>query len=76
MNLGSKMRKNSNQINQFWKLISSCIIGYLIKKSYFQIDYDRFKSFIKDKNNFSPNDYINEDDYVELRVIGIGFKLF
>lgn len=74
MNLGSKMRKKSNQINQFWKLISSCIIGYLIKKSYFQIDYDRFKSFIKDKNNFSPNDYIKEDDYVELRVIGIGSR--
>lgn len=44
----------------------------MIKKSYFQIDYDRFKNLLSYKNNFSQKKYIRKDEYIELLVLGVG----
>ena len=63
---------NGLKFDEIWKVIRSCISGYLIKKSYEKANQNRIKDlnsriFIKQKN-----EKIDENDYIELRNIGIG----
>ena len=64
--------KTNKTINLFWSQIIPCISGYLIKKSYMKTKKNRIEQFIIDSEmNLTP-EIIDENEYVELRCIGIG----
>lgn len=68
-----KLFTTDKTIKDIWPIISQTISGYLIKKSYFQISYNRIQNFIsneEEKSSIPEN--INEDEYVELRRLGNG----
>lgn len=56
--------------NSIFEIISPCISGYLIKKSYLVKSKYRIEKFIEE-NNLSE-EKIKENEYVELRIIGFG----
>ena len=66
----------SNQtMIKIYSIICPCILGYLIKKGYFKTKSYRIDKFTRDiKNDYMP-ETISENEYVELRIVGIGASL-
>ena len=67
----------SNQtMIKIYSIICPCILGYLIKKSYFKTKRYRIEKFMQDiEDNYTP-ETISENEYVELRIVGIGSLFF
>ncbi|KAK8854151.1 hypothetical protein M9Y10_016708 [Tritrichomonas musculus] len=63
----------SNQtMIKIYSIICPSILGYLIKKSYYKTKRYRIEKLIQDiENNHTP-ETINENEYAELRIVGIG----
>lgn len=64
------------EFNQIFDIIMPYISGYLIKKSYLQINYNRMLNFISYKENFQPTNDTIRDDYIVLRELGFGASGF
>ena len=56
-------------IHQIWNIVQPCISGFLIKQSYEKLTKNRFQYF---NSNNSISEELNEDEYIELRIIGFG----
>ena len=63
--------KQKNTIFQIQKIISTCIIGYLIKQGYAKIN-EKQKNILSIENNNISNIKCSTKDYLELRNLGIG----
>lgn len=59
-------------MGEAYSIIYPCILGYLIKKSYFQTQKYRIEKFILGIENDHKPETISENEYVELRNVGIG----
>ncbi|KAK8876323.1 hypothetical protein M9Y10_006521 [Tritrichomonas musculus] len=64
--------KGTKKMKQIWPFIVPCITGYLIKKSYSQLNKNRVLNFIEKVEKPLEKNVIKAEDYVELRNIGIG----
>ena len=67
-------RKTKNPNNRIWPLVIPCISGYLIKKSYLNSNEYRIQKFIHNLESHSNPEIIDEDEYIELRNVGLGFS--
>ena len=61
--------KNFGVYRKILNVISSTIVGFLIKQSYYKVNKNRIKDSTLKQHNLS---YINENDYIELRTIEAG----
>ncbi len=62
----------NKEFESLFNFIKRSISGYLIKKSYLKSNYDRIENY-KEIINFESNDlYIEENEYIKLRIIGTG----
>ena len=62
----------TRQMKRIWKFIVPCISGYLIKKSYLQLNDHRISNFIENIEKPLENKVIKEEDCVKLRNVGKG----
>ena len=56
-------------ISQFWKIISKCIAGYLIKKAYIFCYNKRYNIYASLDNEYIKKGIFKEDDFVTLRLV-------
>ena len=49
--------------------------AYLIKESYYKLNSNRITDFYSNINNSTNEKTINEDDYIELRLVGSGISV-
>lgn len=72
---------NDNQVDKFLKIVGPCLYGHLIKESYAKLNYNvnlksesyRYDTFSMDYNKKCFHKKVwNDDEYIELRQIGVG----
>lgn len=64
--------KATKSFKNVWKIIVQCISAYLIQKCYMKKTKYRIQKYIQDLENKSTPINISENEYVELRNIGMG----
>ncbi|KAK8834442.1 hypothetical protein M9Y10_031474 [Tritrichomonas musculus] len=57
---------------QAWKITNSCILGYLIKKSYLKLNQNRIEKFNSDRDDQKEPEIFEKEEFVELRTVGNG----
>ncbi|KAK8839704.1 hypothetical protein M9Y10_031408 [Tritrichomonas musculus] len=57
---------------QAWKITSSCILGYLIKKSYLKLNQNRIEKFNSERDDQKEPEIFEKEEFVELRTVGNG----
>ncbi|KAK8892400.1 hypothetical protein M9Y10_029626 [Tritrichomonas musculus] len=72
LSLGLTLITQIRIMKQIWSFISPCILNYLLIKSYIGCKKYRIQNFIYDLENDSKLETINQNEYIELRIIGKG----
>lgn len=69
------LQEGTSLIKRIWPFITPCSSSYLIKKSYFQLNKERIQNYIQNIEKPPEKMTMKDEDYVELRDIGIGSSL-